>query len=78
MQCASPSRLIIEEFFAVLVVKRGGKLDQLRGEAYRIARDNNTDWWAEAADTGTKFCFENANAKASFRAVCERENVHYT
>jgi hypothetical protein len=62
----------------VVVRTYGGKLDQLRGEAYRIARDNNIDWWAEAADTGTKFCFENAKAKASFGAACERENVQYT
>jgi hypothetical protein len=62
----------------VVVRAYGGKLDRLRGAAYRIARDNNTDWWAEAAGSGTKFCFEDAKAKVSFSAICERENVQHT
>jgi hypothetical protein len=62
----------------VEVRARGAKLDQLRGEAYRVACDNKTDWWAEASDKATKFCFDNANAQASFAAVCDREKVQYT
>jgi hypothetical protein len=62
----------------VVVRAYGAKLDQLRGDAYRVARDNKSDWWAEPGDKGTKVCFENAKAKESFTAVCEREKVQYT
>jgi hypothetical protein len=55
----------------------GKKLDELRGEAYRISRDAKTDWYAEPRDAGTAFCFESANAQNRFCAICERENVNY-
>ena len=57
---------------------RGKELDYLRGEAYRVARDTGTDWYAEPRDLGTAFCFENANVRTRFCAICAKENVDYT
>ena len=55
-----------------LIVRAYGKrLDQLRGEASRIAKGSKVDWWIERADKGTRFCFEDAEAKKSFAAICE-------
>ena len=47
--------------YCVVVQARGKELDYLRGEAYRVARDASTDWYAEPRDLDTAFCFENAN-----------------
>lgn len=46
-------------------------MDQLRAEASRISRDNNIDWWVERGDEGMRFCFEDADAKKAFAAVCD-------
>ncbi|TFV41283.1 hypothetical protein [Bradyrhizobium niftali] len=55
-----------------LIVRASGrKLDQLRGDASRIAKGNKVDWWIEQADKGTRFCFEDAEAKKSFASICE-------
>ena len=62
----------------VVVRAHGKKLDRLRADASRVARERKTDWWVEATDKGTAFCFEDANAKTSFSALCERDNVQYT
>jgi hypothetical protein len=43
--------------YYVVVQARGKQLDYLRGEAYRVARDASTDWYAEPKDFGTAFCF---------------------
>jgi hypothetical protein len=51
--------------------------DYLRGEAYRVSRDAKTDWYAEPRKLGTAFCFEDANARTRFCAICVRENVTY-
>jgi len=61
----------------VVVSASGGKLDHLRGEANRIARNNKSDWWAETTDEGTSFCFADVNAKSLFTAICERENIQF-
>jgi hypothetical protein len=59
-----------------LVVRASGKeLDHLRGEAYRVSRDAEIDWYAEPRDAGTAFCFESAEARTCFRAICTKENV---
>jgi hypothetical protein len=50
----------------------GSQLDRLRGEASRIARGSKVDWWVERSDTGTRFCFEDAEAKRTFASICER------
>jgi hypothetical protein len=64
--------------YYVVVQARGKQLDYLRGEAYRVARDASTDWYAEPNDFGTAFCFENANVRTRFCAICAKENVDYT
>jgi hypothetical protein len=62
----------------VVVRAYGEKLDHLRGEANRIARNNKSDWWAETTEKGTSFCFADINAKSLFTAICERENIQLT
>ena len=64
--------------YCVVVRARGKELDHLRGEAYRVARDANTNWCAEPRDLGTAFCFENANVRTRFCAICAKENVDCT
>jgi hypothetical protein len=55
-----------------LIVRAHGKqLDQLRGEAFRIARGQKADWWVEHGEKGTHFCFEGAEAKNAFALICE-------
>ncbi|MGY4286450.1 hypothetical protein ACVWXO_005670 [Bradyrhizobium sp. LM2.7] len=55
----------------LIVRAYGRQLDQLRGEASRIARGSQMDCWIEQADKGTRFCFEDAEAKKSFASICE-------
>jgi hypothetical protein len=55
---------------SVIVRVYGRQLDQLRAEASRIARESNVDWWIERADKGMRFCFEDAEAKRAFAAIC--------
>ena len=64
--------------YCVVVQARGKELDQLRGEAYRVSRDARTDWYAEPRESGTAFCFESADVRARFCAVCVKENVAYS
>ena len=55
-----------------LIVRAAGKqLDLLRGEASRIAKGARTAWWTDRAEVGTKFCFEEAGAKAAFALACD-------
>jgi hypothetical protein len=63
--------------YCVVVQAQGKKLDHLRGEAYRVSRDAKTDWYAEPRDVGTAFCFEDANVRTLFCAICVRENAAY-
>ncbi|MGY4509298.1 hypothetical protein ACVIN2_002752 [Bradyrhizobium sp. USDA 3650] len=50
-----------------LIVRAAGRqLDLLRGEASRIAKGSNVDWWIDQAEVGTRFCFEDVKAKESF------------
>ena len=59
-----------------LVVHAGGRqLDLLRGEASRIAKGKNLDWWIDRAEVGTRFCFEDAKAKESFALVCDNFGI---
>ena len=64
--------------YLAVVQARGKELDYLRGETFRVARDASTDWYAEPRDLGTAFCFENANVRSRFCAICAKENVDYT
>jgi hypothetical protein len=55
-----------------LIVRVAGRqLDLLRGEASRIAKGSKIDWWIDRADIGTRFCFEDAQAKKVFASICE-------
>jgi hypothetical protein len=63
--------------YCVVVRAQGKELDYLRREAYRVARDAKTDWYAEPRESGTAFCFEDANVRSRFCAICVRENVTY-
>ncbi|MBR0950715.1 hypothetical protein [Bradyrhizobium canariense] len=55
----------------LIVHVAGKKLDLLRGEASRIAKDCKIDWWIDRADVGTRFCFEDAKAKETFALTCD-------
>ncbi|GLR91375.1 hypothetical protein [Bradyrhizobium iriomotense] len=61
----------------VTVRAYGRQLDQLRAEASRIARGTRLDWWIERADIGTRFCFEDAEAKRAFASICENFAVSF-
>ena len=63
--------------YCVVVQTSGKELDYLRGEAYRVSRDAKIDWYAEPRELGTAFCFEDANVRTRFCAICVRENVTY-
>ena len=62
----------------VLVQAIGIELDSLRGAASRVAGETDTEWWTEARPSGTAFCFENANTRIQFCAICARHDVDYT
>lgn len=59
-----------------LIVRAAGRqLDLLRGEASRIAKGNNVDWWIDRAEVGARFCFEDAKAKESFALACDNFGI---
>jgi hypothetical protein len=64
--------------YCVVVQARGKELDYLRGEAFRVARDARTDWFAEPRNLGTAFCFETPDVRTRFCAICATEHVDYT
>lgn len=59
----------------LIVRARRQQLDQLRAEASRISRRSNVDWWIEHGDDGSRFCFEDADAKGAFASICEDFSV---
>ncbi|BAR58603.1 hypothetical protein ACVIWV_006422 [Bradyrhizobium diazoefficiens] len=59
----------------LIVHAAGRQLDLLRGEASRIAKGNNVDWWIDRTDVGTRFCFEDAKAKEAFASTCDNFGV---
>ena len=61
--------------YCVVVHARGKELDYLRGEAYRVARDASTDWYAEPRNVGTAFCF--ADVSTWLCAICATEHIDY-
>ena len=64
--------------YCVVVRAHGKELDDLRGIAYRVAREASTDWYAEPRDRGTAFCFESANVRTRFCAFCAREKIAHS
>jgi hypothetical protein len=59
-----------------LIVRAAGRqLDLLRGEASRIAKGSNVDWWVDQAQVGTRFCFEDLKAKESFALACNNFGI---
>lgn len=59
-----------------LIVRAAGRqLDLLRGEASRIAKGGNGDWWIDQAEVGTRFCFEDKKAKESFALACDNFGI---
>jgi hypothetical protein len=64
--------------YCVVVDTVGKELDNLRGEAYRVSRDTRGDWYAERRKSGIAFCFESADARTRFCAICAAENVRYS
>jgi hypothetical protein len=64
--------------YCVVVQATGKELDQLRGEANRVAIDGRTDWYAEPRKFGTAFCFEEAAVRSRFCAICAKESIDYT
>ncbi|MET4207382.1 hypothetical protein [Bradyrhizobium sp. LA2.1] len=61
----------------VIVRAYGRQLDQLRAEAFRIARGRQIDWWIDRGDKGTHFCFESSEAKQAFTSMCDNFAVPY-
>jgi hypothetical protein len=49
---------ILPKEYCLIVRAAGKQLDLLRGEASRIAKGTNVDWWIDRAEVGTRFCFE--------------------
>jgi hypothetical protein len=62
----------------VIVRAYGRELDELRGEASRIARGSKIDWWIEHGDEGVRFCFENAETRKVFASICKNLAVQCT
>jgi hypothetical protein len=64
--------------YCIVVRASGRELDRLRTHAAQIARDQKSDWWVETTEKGKTFCFEHANARASFSAVCEGDSIQFS
>jgi hypothetical protein len=61
-----------------LIVRAAGRqLDELRSEASRIAKDKKIDWWVEREAKGTRFCFEDPDAKHAFVSFCTNLGVQH-
>jgi hypothetical protein len=59
-----------------LIVRAVGRqLDLLRGEASRLAKGSKLGWWTDRAEVGTRFCFEDKDAKNAFALVCENFGI---
>ena len=59
----------------LIVFAAGRRLDLLRGEASRIAKENKVGWHTDRADRGTRFCFEDAKAKDAFARTCDNFDI---
>ena len=59
----------------LIVHAAGRQLDLLRGEASRIAKGKQINWWTDRAEVGTRFCFEDAKAKEVFALTCDNFGI---
>ncbi|MET4022653.1 hypothetical protein [Bradyrhizobium sp. S3.2.12] len=66
---------IVPKQNCLIVRVAGRQLDLLRGEASRIAKGHNVDWWIDRAEVGTRFCFEDIKAKQSFALACDNFGI---
>lgn len=73
--CAIGEGIMPKEKNCLIVRAAGRQLDLLRGEASRIAKGSNVDWWIDQAEVGTRFCFENTKAKESFALACDNFGI---
>ncbi|WP_275172649.1 hypothetical protein [Bradyrhizobium sp. CSS354] len=73
--CPIGEGIVSKEKNCLIVRAAGRQLDLLRGEASRIAKGSNVDWWVDQAQVGTRFCFENAKAKESFALACDNFGI---
>ncbi|WP_246649526.1 hypothetical protein [Bradyrhizobium canariense] len=67
--------IVSKENNCLIVRAAGRQLDLLRGEASRIAKGSNADWWIDQAEVGTRFCFEDTKAKESFALACDNLGI---
>ena len=61
----------------IIVRASGRELDELRSEAYRIAKSKKIDWWVDRSEKGTCFCFEDGEAKQAFVSVCVSRGIQH-
>jgi hypothetical protein len=73
--CAIGEGIMPKEKNCLIVRAAGRQLDLLRGEASRIAKGSNVDWWIDQAEVGTRFCFEDTKAKESFALACDNFGI---
>ena len=59
----------------MIVRAAGRQLDLLRGEASRIAKGKQINWWTDRVEVGTRFCFEDAKAKEAFALTCDNFGI---
>ena len=59
----------------LIVHAAGRQLDLLRGEASRIAKGKQINWWTDRVEVGTRFCFEDAKAKEVFALTCDNFGI---
>jgi hypothetical protein len=52
---------------------------RLRALCFEVASGGRakTDWYDDPRDSGTAFCFEEANVRSRFCAICVRDSVTY-
>ena len=78
--CAYESRsfwgtTIMPKENCLIVLAAGRRLDLMRGEASRIAKESHADWWSDRGETGTRFCFVDAKAKEAFAETCDNLGI---
>jgi len=66
------------EMASNIIVKAYGRwLDELRGAASRITRDEKFDWSVDGTDKGVRFSFKDARSRDIFAGFCTDLGVSY-